>query len=147
MQSIEMHGLAEMMDTLETIPDVIREARREVMDSMGRELLTDVRRRIGGTGRVSDVQEYKVGSGTGYVAVRPAAQTYLGRYAAGSVTNALENGHAIRRPTSASGRSRAKIAAVPGKYMYRETGEADAERLAESAAREIESVIISNSSS
>ena len=120
MQSIEINGLDRVIKGLETTAQVIREARGEVMDEMGQELLGGVQRRIGGSGRVAGVQEYKVGSGTGYVAVRAKADTYLDGYAAGYITNSLENGHAIRQPSGTAKRrqkSRAKIASVPGKHM------------------------------
>ena len=141
MQSVEINGLDKVIKCLETTPQVIREARSEVMEEMGQELLGDVQRRIGGSGRVAGVQEYKVGSGTGYVAVRAKAETDLDGYAAGYVTNSLENGHAIRQPSGSAKRpqkSRARIASVPGKHMYRETRETEAERMAENGAKRIE---------
>ena len=71
-------------------------------------------------------------------AVRAKAKTYLGGYAAGYITNALEGGHKVRQPSAAGSRSRAKTDRVPGKYMYRDTGQFEAERLAETAAQRIE---------
>lgn len=141
MQSIEINGLDRVIKGLETTAQVIREARGEVMDEMGQELLGGVQRRIGGSGRVAGVQEYHVGSGRGYVAVRAKAETDLDGYAAGYVTNSLENGHAIRQPSGTAKRrqkSRAKIASVPGKHMYWETRETEAERMAENGAKRIE---------
>lgn len=140
MQSIELQGLAEVTKAFEELPAVVRQAKSDVFETVGQELLTDVQIRIGGP-RVSAVQEYRVGSGKGYVAVRAMADTELDGYAAGYVTNALENGHAIRRPSGNAKRkrrSRAKVAAVRGKYMYRDTQEAEAGRLAETGAKRIE---------
>ena len=61
MQSIEINGLDRVIKGLETTAQVIREARGEVMDEMGQELLGGVQRRIGGSGRVAGVQEYITG--------------------------------------------------------------------------------------
>ena len=138
MQSMEIDGLKEIIQTLETTPEVIRQARAEFFDEAGEVLLEAVQRHIGGSGRVAGVQESYVGSGKGYVAVRPMAKTNLDGYAAGYITNALENGHAVR-PASGKAkkkrRSRAKANRVQGKYMYRNTGQQEAERAAEEGAR------------
>lgn len=145
MQSVEIQGLDRVIKSLEDLPDVIKDARAEVFEEMGQELLGAVQQRIGGTGRVADVQGYFVGSGKGYVAVRAQADTELDGYAAGYVTNALEGGHAFpgdgvqglsrsaRRERQANSRGR-----VPGKYMYRDTDRQDVDRLTESAAQRIE---------
>ena len=138
MQSVEIQGLDKVVKALENMPEVIREARAEVMEEMGQDLLGAVKQRIGGTGRIADVQDYHVGSGKGYVAVRAKADTELDGYAAGYITNALEGGHEIRRPAQANSRSRARVDRVPGKYMYWDTGRQEAERLAETAAQRIE---------
>lgn len=83
MQSLEIDGLKEVIQTLETTPEVIRQARAEFFDEAGEVLLEAVQRHIGGSGRVAGVQESHVGSGKGYVAVRPMAKTNLDGYAAG----------------------------------------------------------------
>lgn len=142
MQSVEIQGLDRVVKALEDMPGTLREARAQVMEEMGEELLGAVQQRIGGTGRIAGAQDYHVGSGKGYVAVRAKAKTDLGRYAAGYVTNALEGGHEIRKPANAGARSRAKLSRVPGKYMYRDTGELEAERLAETAAERIEQAAV-----
>ena len=56
-------------------PELIREARAEFFAEAGASLLSDVQGRIGGTGKIAGVQEYRVGSGKGYVAVRAKAKT------------------------------------------------------------------------
>ena len=53
MQSVEIQGLDKVVKALENMPEVIREARAEVMEEMGQELLGAVQQRIGGTGRVA----------------------------------------------------------------------------------------------
>lgn len=145
MQSLEIQGLDQVVKALEATPDIIRQARAEVMEEMGQELLGDVQRRIGGTGRVAGVQEYRVGSGKGYVAVRAKADTELDGYAAGYVTNALEGGHPVRQPSGNAKqkrRSRAKLSTVPGKRMYLQTRRNAATQLAEEAAQRIEEAAV-----
>ena len=154
MQSLEIDGLKEVIQTLETTPEVIRQARAEFFDETGEVLLEAVQRHIGGSGRVAGVQESHVGSGKGYVAVRPMAKTNLDGYAAGYITNALENGHAVQtdetKKAASSGkakkkrRSRAKANRVQGKYMYRNTGQQEAKRAAEEGARIIEAKILAH---
>lgn len=147
MQSLEIDGLKEVIQTLETTPEVIRQARAEFFDEAGEVLLEAVQRHIGGSGRVAGVQESHVGSGKGYVAVRPMAKTNLDGYAAGYITNALENGHAVR-PASGKAKkkrqSRAKANRVQGKYMYRNAGQQEAKRAAEEGARIIEAKILAH---
>lgn len=142
MQSVEISGLREVITKLDVAPELIREARAEFFAEAGASLLSDVQGRIGGTGKIAGVQEYRVGSGKGYVAVR--AKANVGKYAAGYITNALENGHEVR---TASGkakrkrRSRAKASRVPGKYMYRNTAAQELDQLAETGARRIEELV------
>lgn len=144
MQSVEISGLREVITKLDAVPEIIREARAEFFEEAGTSLLSDVRGRIGGTGKIAGVQEFYVGTGKGYAAVRAKAKTDIGKYAAGYITNALENGHEVR---TASGkakrkrRSRAKASRVPGKYMYRNTAAQELDQLAETGARRIEELV------
>lgn len=141
MQSVEIQGLDKVKKALEAAPEAIREARAQVFDEMGEELLGVVQRRIGGSGRVAGVQEYQVGSGKGYVAVRAKAKTDLDGYAAGYITNALENSHAVRTSSGSAKRkrkSRAKMRRVPGKYMYHDTAAHEMQHMTEAAAQRIE---------
>lgn len=93
MQSVEISGLKEIQKKLEGYPEAMKKARSEFFEEAGREMLSTVRRRIGGQGYVANVQDRHVGSGGGYAAVRAKAKTELRGYAAGYVTNALEGGH------------------------------------------------------
>lgn len=63
MQSLEIDGLKEVIQTLETTPEVIRQARAEFFDEAGEVLLEAVQRHIGGSGRVAGVQESHVVAG------------------------------------------------------------------------------------
>ena len=110
-------------------------SKRKLLESLGEELLSDVRGRIGGTGKVAGWQAPHQGSGGGYVAVRPLADTYQTtksgkRYAVGYVTNAIEGGHKHGRPRGGTAkgyryrRGRMHIAAVPGRWFYQDAREA-----------------------
>lgn len=90
---------------------------------------------------MANVQDQHVGSGGGYAAVRAKAKTELRGYAAGYITNALENGHAVRKASGTAKRkrkSRKNMDRVAGKYMYRMTEADVAHRLTAEGAREIE---------
>lgn len=129
MQSVTIQGFDQIVRALDATQDAIRKARAEVFEEGGRELLAAVRQRIGGRGNVARMQDYFVGSGRGYVAVRAKRNETQGGYAAGYITNALENGH---RPGY---RQKQRVG---GKYMYRDTYHAQAQRMAENGARRIE---------
>lgn len=141
MQSVEISGLTEIQKKLDGYPEVMKKARSEFFEEAGREMLSTVRRRIGGQGYVANVQDQYVGSGGGYAAVRAKAKTTLRGYAAGYITNALENGHVVRKSSGAAKRkrkSRKNTDRVAGKYMYRMTEADVARRLTAEGAREIE---------
>ena len=55
---------------------------------------------------MANVQEVYTGDGGGYAAVRAKADTELRGYAAGYITNALENGHKVRGPSNDAKRKR-----------------------------------------
>lgn len=136
MQEIRMNGLEEIIERLQESPEVFRDARARELEDLGRQMLPRVQAQIGGTGRIQALQAFYLGSGKGYMAIRPKADTFLTtpggkRYAAGLVTNALETGHRTRTPSGQAKRYRPRInvARVLGKYMYRNT-EDDAEQLA-----------------
>lgn len=141
MQSVEISGLKEIQKRLEGYPEAMKKARSEFFEEAGREMLSTVRRRIGGQGYVANVQDQYVGSGGGYAAVRAKAKTALRGYAAGYITNALENGHVVRKSSETDKRkrkSRKNTDRVAGKYMYRMTEADVARRLTEEGAREME---------
>ena len=140
MQSVEISGLSETVKKLDAAPEIIRQARAEFFAEAGASLLSDVQGRIGGTGKIAGVQEYRVGSGKGYVAVRAKAKTNVGKYAAGYITNALENGHEGRTASGKAKRKR-RSRAKPGKYMYRNTAAQELDQLAETGARRIEELV------
>ena len=151
MQSVEISGLSETIKKLDAAPEIIRQARAEFFEEAGASLLSDVQGRIGGTGKITGVQEYRVGSGKGYVAVRAKADTYQTtksgkRYAVGYVTNAIEGGHRHGGPRGGKGyRPRYRKAAVPGKWFYQavrqdvdEMGQEEVDALMELIVRGLE---------
>lgn len=143
MQSIELRGMKEIQKAFEKFPDAVKKAKAAELDELGFSLYGEVRQNIGGSGRVAGVQEYQVGSGKGYVAVRPMGRTEVPRakgrkksYRAGVVTAALEHGHITVNRYVISAQH------VPGKEMYQKAGTTQAPRLAEAAARSIEQTIM-----
>ncbi len=124
--NVKIEGLDRIAKSWDKLLKEFPAKRREFLERMGQQLLADVRREIGGEGKVAGWQEKHMGSRGGYVAIRAAAKTYqttMGgkRYAVGYVTNAIENGHRVRTPAvrGAKGyRSRAEKAAVPGRWFY-----------------------------
>ena len=92
-----------------------------MFEELAEDLLQEVRGRIGGAGKVQRWQEKYVGSGGGYAAVRPKARTYDERgNAVGYVTNAINSGHAVRKPGGQAKRYRSQVkqSYVPGKGFY-----------------------------
>ena len=91
------------------------------------------------SGTVAGWQESYVGTKGGYAAVRPKAQTFHEGYAVGYITNAIENGHAIRRPSGKWKHYRARIKKryVLGLHFYREVQGGRLEKLALDAANRL----------
>ena len=117
----------------------LREARRAALEEAGEQMLSAVRQRIGGGGKVQRWQEKHMGSGGGYTAVRAQAKTYDEHgYAVGYATNALEGGHRQEpgRYVPAIGRKLTRDR-VPGKYMYAHSAP-DVQRAVAGAAEQIE---------
>lgn len=147
MQEVRVEGLEEIISKLERSPDVLRETRGKVLAEAGEKLREAVGGRIGGSGAMQSRQAVYLGSGRGYVAVRPKANDYIvsstgKRYATGAVTNALESGHA-QSPGQFVPAIGAKLRRdrVPGKYMYQRSS-ADAEHLAQEAADQIAEEVV-----
>lgn len=77
MINVQMSGLDEIIDRLQESPEVFRDARSRELEDIGQQLLPRVRAGIGGTGRIQNLQDVYMGSGKGYVAVRPKAGVFL----------------------------------------------------------------------
>lgn len=64
-----------------------------------------------------------MGSGGGYAAVHPKPKTFHGGNAVGYITNALENGHKIRKPSGKAKqyKPRIRVSKVDGYKFYADT--------------------------
>lgn len=129
MQSVDTRDIDHLIDSWNALLKRFPDGKQKALESIGRDLLLNVRDEIGGSGKVAGWQEPHMGSGGGYVAVRAKAKTYQttkngNRYAVGYITNAIEGGHQTggQRPgPKADGyryRPRYKKAAVPGRWFY-----------------------------
>lgn len=76
MQSIEIEGLDQILSRWEALLRTFPRAKEELLERLGKQMLEDVRRGIGGGGKVQGWQERYVGSRNGYAAVRPKARTF-----------------------------------------------------------------------
>ena len=101
-----------------------RADQRAIHERLGARMQSEVRSQIRGKindahGRISGVQARVVGSGGGYAAVRPSG-TDSGPDSLNAITNYLENGHAIRRPSGRNPRYRPRIKMlyVSGRGFY-----------------------------
>ena len=128
MPSVQTDGLDRILASWDALQRDFPAMKRELLEELGRELLSRVQGKIPGTGTVRGWQERYIGSKNGYVAIRPKAKTYQTtaggkRYAVGHVTNAIEGGHKHRGPsqTPRDGyryRARINVPAVPGLHFY-----------------------------
>lgn len=110
-QAVMRRDLDKLSARLCNIARRFPEMQREMHEKLGDALLRTVRGQIAGSlrdsrGRIAGYQAKYIGARGGYAAVR-AANRGTGANSPGAITNYLENGHKIRRP---SGRS---------KYKYR----------------------------
>ena len=113
MTGITCDGLDKLGDDIQRIIDETPEKRRELHEQIADLLESELNKNIDSSindlnGHVKIMQEKKVGSGGGYAAVHPK-KGKRGKLSYGELTNYLENGHAIRKPNSNSGRYRPRI--------------------------------------
>ena len=152
MQSVDTRDIDHLIDSWNALLKRFPDGKQKALESIGRDLLLNVRDEIGGSGKVAGWQEPHMGSGGGYVAVRAKAKTYQttkngNRYAVGYITNAIEGGHRTggQRPgPKADGyqyRPRYKKAAVPGRWFY-EQARQDAERILQGEEEKLEKTIV-----
>lgn len=128
MNSVEMTGIDQLIDNFEALLRDYPDIKGNLLEQLAGKILGDVQGAIGGSGQVQGWQDKHVGSGRGYVAVRPKANTYKTtpggkQYAVGYVTNAIENGHRHRKPSGVRKdgyyyKPRWKVPAVSGKHFY-----------------------------
>jgi replicative superfamily II helicase len=130
MQSVDMSALKQLDNDFERILRKVPNARREMHDEIGAAVLKDVRAQISHTGmnnpgKIADMQVYHVGSSGGYAAVRAVEGTGpTGQYndSPGAITNYLENGHKIRKPSGKAKNYKPRINKpyVDGYHFYAE---------------------------
>lgn len=152
MQSIDLKAMEKFIDDLNDLLDDIPNARRELHEEMAKLLKTEVDEAIissgiqDTSGKVRSWQEARVGSGGGYAAIRPTDSS-VGPNSPGAITNYLEHGHRIRRPSGNAKRYRPKIRVpyVDGRHFYQSASRtiepkaiALAEQFAEKLAKRIE---------
>ncbi len=150
-----MSGLDRVLDRWDELLRDFPAMKRQLLEDLGKQLLSGVRGEIRGTGTVQSWQERYLGSKNGYVAVRPKADTYKvtahgKRYAVGYVTNAIEGGHRHRTPSQQPRdgyhyRARINTPAVPGRHFYaavrgrmEQMGQSEVQALAARVARRLE---------
>lgn len=144
MQSISITALeARWKDLIEEIPAL----KRATFEELAPDLLSEVRRQIGGSGKVQGWQEAAVGSRGGYAAVRPRAKTYYAareggkQYAVGYITNAINSGHKQTAGAFVPGGKnkgfRLKKEWVPSRHFY-EDAATNAEALIRRAVEALE---------
>lgn len=155
MQSVEISGIDQLLESWDRLIQDYPAMKGDLLESLGEKLLAAIREQIGGGGQVQKWQTYYVGSGLGYSAARAKAETYKvtkggKRYAVGYVTNAIENGHKVRRPSPVKRdgyiyRPRITEPAVAGRYIYDQTrarmghmGQEELERLAQELVQRLE---------
>lgn len=113
-QSVKFNGLDYLQEDLKRLAEELPEMRREAHERLSKQMLAEVRKDLSqrageSTGTVAGWQEAYVGTKGGYAAVRPKANTNHKGYAVGYITNAIENGHAIPRPSGKWKHYRARI--------------------------------------
>ena len=120
MGALKITGLDDLQKRLQAVIDGSLGRRREMHERIAERLLQTVQGEIGGSGKIAGMQEAAVGSGGGYAAVRPRKGKDRTGYAYGAITNAVESGHAIRRPAGFAKGYRARIRKryVLGKHFY-----------------------------
>ena len=75
--TVDTSGLDRLMESWDALVRQFPEKKRDLLEQVGTRLLQEVRTGIGSTGKVSGWQAPHMGSGGGYVAVRPKAETCL----------------------------------------------------------------------
>lgn len=127
-QSVDTSDLDQLVESWDKLLKEFPQAKRELLAEMEPQMLQKVLAAIGGSGKVQGWQEPHMGSGGGYVAIRPKAKTYQvtqsgKKYAVGHITNAIEGGHKHGGPRGGTSpgysyRPRYQTATVPGKHFY-----------------------------
>lgn len=124
-QSIDYKALESLEKDLKALLNSIPNARKQLHEeyaAMAKELVdANIKATVNDpSGKVSGWQEARVGSGGGYAAVSATASS-TGKNSPGAITNYLENGHAIRKPSGKDPHYRPRIhvaGRVDGRHFY-----------------------------
>jgi hypothetical protein len=125
MQSINTRGLDELSQRFEKLLRESDDLRREFHEEAAQVLKREISRSIDssglqdGRGRIKGWQESRIGSRGGYAAIS-AEKGETGPNSPGAITNYLENGHRIRRPSGRAKRykPRNRVIYVNGFHFY-----------------------------
>ncbi len=125
MQSIQIGGLSDFENDLEKILNDSPSARRDLHERIGNIIKEEVDSKIATSGlkdnndNIKEWQNVHIGSGGGYAAVR-AEKGSTGNSSKGAITNYLENGHKIVRPSGSNKNYRPNIKKpyVDGYHFY-----------------------------
>lgn len=144
MEQVNTSVLDKLGDNLDEMLKEAPEQRAELHRRVGEKIKEALDTNISGTisdseGKVRGWQIVAVGSGGGYVAIRPKGSKEggeVGPNGPGAVTNYLTEGHAVRKPSGRAKRytPRAKMLVVRGRKFYPST-EAETERIATAEAQ------------
>lgn len=135
-----------LSDKIDSIRPAFLAVRTTLLQKFGENLLSMVRGRIGtnlhdANGHVASWQTLSIKKG--YVAVRPRKEAVSGDNSVGAITNYLEGGHAIRKPSGSLKsryRPRVRIGKVAGRKFYANAC-GDAEAAEGLMAAELENLI------
>lgn len=127
-QDVEFAQLEKLCDDIDDacrcFPNYKRETHGAIADALERDVFENINTYLGDTnGKVKSWQVAVVGSGGGYAAVHAKPKTYHDDYAVGHITNALENGHKIRKPSGKAKqyKPRIRVSKVDGYKFYADT--------------------------
>lgn len=147
MQSVDLEALDKLGEDLNKLIKEFPEMQRELHEEFANLIKNEVDLQIGLTtndsnGKIKRWQGKYVGSYGGYAAVR-AIDTSTGAESPGAITNYLENGHKIRKPTGTNKRYKPRINKiyVDGHHFYERSSknlEADVIRISEEFASRLQ---------
>lgn len=146
MQSVDLKALDELekdiADLIKSFPDMQRELHEEFANTIKKKVDSEIVASLkNGASKIKRLQGKYVGSYGGYAAVR-AVDTSTGSESPGAITNYLENGHKIRKPTGRNKRYKPRINKiyVDGYHFYSKASnnlEADIIKISEKFANKI----------
>lgn len=141
MQNVDARGLDVLDERLKAVLKKAPEMRRKLHESLAHDILNNVYAAIGEsterhTGNLAKWQKKYVGSKGGYAAVR-ATDESSGKNSPGAITNYVNSGHRIRRPSGNAKKykHRINVPYVDGRHFY-DTARSMSERTAIMAAED-----------